>query len=169
VVRQRSAKPLSPGSNPGAASIIVHSVPFFLSEILTEIIYVLIKTEEKRLNGYLKGVVIGFIVLMMQGCALNPLLHHYHRTTITSNPAGARVFMNDKLIGKTPLVFYEQEEGSYLIRLEKEGYEPLIQALGSTSEKTSKKNWGFLWRVPLIKLPPSLPDKLNFNLTPKES
>ena len=106
-------------------------------------------------------------VIIIAGCS-----RQFHRTTIKSNPAGADVFINNKLIGRTPLVFYEKEgEISYLFRIEKKGYEPYVESIDTTAEnaqKASKKNFGIFWRAPLIRISPCLPDELNFNLRPKQ-
>jgi hypothetical protein len=101
------------------------------------------------------------------GCSLNPL-GSFHKTTITSNPPGAKVFINNKYKGKTPLVFREKEGRTYEVMLEKEGYDPIIKNLTQELQQETKlKNWGLLWKVPLVKLPPSLPDEINFDLKPE--
>lgn len=44
--------------------------------------------------------------------------------SVTSNPSGARVFLNDKPLGTTPLE-EKMEEGSYTLTFRKDGYEEL--------------------------------------------
>jgi len=113
-----------------------------------------------------KLLIISTMILF--GCSLNPFSRHFHKTTIKSNPSGAKVFINEKLIGKTPVVFYEKdEEESYLFKIEKEGYKSHIETIMTALEKTNKKNWGVLWRFPLTNFPSSLPDELVFKLIPE--
>lgn len=46
---------------------------------------------------------------------------------VTSDPPGARVFLNDQLYGETPMRIDGIEAGSYSIRFEKEGHRPHVQ------------------------------------------
>jgi len=65
-----------------------------------------------RASIFLAGLVI------VTGCA--------ERAVIRSDPEDARVFINDQMIGTTPVVFaVERDElaDSYKLRLEKDGYE----------------------------------------------
>lgn len=48
------------------------------------------------------------------------------RISITSNPPGAQVFLNDADVGRTPLEVNFTYFGTYDVRLRKEGYEPLV-------------------------------------------
>ena len=119
------------------------------------------------MKNNIKKLMIASIIIIC-GCSLNPFSHHFHKTTIKSNPSGADVFINEKHVGKTPVVFYEKEEEiSYLLRIEKKGYKTLIETIMTSAEKTDKKNWGVLWRFPLVNLPPSLPDEFDFKLIPE--
>ncbi|MGC8789686.1 PEGA domain-containing protein [Caldisericum sp.] len=52
---------------------------------------------------------------------LSPILKKGTLHVIT-NPVGADILINGKLIGKSPLYFYEINEGTYSIQLKKEGY-----------------------------------------------
>lgn len=47
------------------------------------------------------------------------------KVSITSDPVGATVFMNDVEVGRTPLEAEFQYYGVYDVRVEKEGFEPL--------------------------------------------
>ncbi len=66
---------------------------------------------------------------MLLGGVLVPLLALpgcVRRTiTVTSQPAGALVYLNDEEVGRTPVTVPFQFYGSYDVRLEKAGYEPL--------------------------------------------
>ena len=47
---------------------------------------------------------------------------------IQSEPSGAKVFVNGELRGETILRLESMAEGQYQLRLEKDGYAPLLQA-----------------------------------------
>lgn len=48
------------------------------------------------------------------------------RISITSEPPGAQVFLNDSDVGRTPVEVNFTYFGTYDVRLRKEGYEPLV-------------------------------------------
>ena len=62
---------------------------------------------------------------------------------ITSEPPGARVWLNDTEIGTTPAEADFRYYGRYDVRLEKPGYEPLW---------TDKKAYAPVWQYPGIDL-----------------
>lgn len=62
------------------------------------------------------------------------------RIFITSDPSGARVYLNDQDVGVTPLEVNFTWYGVYDVRVRKEGYEPLV----TTREA----------KAPLYELPP---------------
>jgi PEGA domain len=65
------------------------------------------------------GALAALIVpLAMGGCLSRHL-------AITSEPAGARVWLNDVEIGRTPVAAEFTHFGDYTVRLEHEGYEPI--------------------------------------------
>jgi len=69
------------------------------------------------------GLLLGGL-LAVAGCSENAV--------IQSDPIGAKVFINDRLIGTTPTVFTVERRhlaDSFPLRLEKEGYEPYIGEL----------------------------------------
>jgi hypothetical protein len=57
---------------------------------------------------------------------------------INSNPSGAKVYMNDFLMATTPTVLHIKRKSSGIIRVEKEGYEPVLVPL-------SRKMSGWIW------------------------
>lgn len=59
--------------------------------------------------------------------------------SITSEPAGALVFLNDEEVGRTPLTVPFTFYGTYDVRLEKEGYQALW---------TKQKANGPWWEAP---------------------
>lgn len=48
------------------------------------------------------------------------------RISITSEPSGAQVFLNDTDVGRTPVEVNFTYFGTYDVRLHKDGYEPLV-------------------------------------------
>lgn len=60
--------------------------------------------------------------------------------TVKSNPAGASVFLNNQLYGNTPVEIKELVPGTYQIRVEKAGCDPLVKqisiAAGSNAEES---------------------------------
>jgi len=72
----------------------------------------------KRIPVMLAGVMV---------CALAGCYGHVQRTiTVESEPPGAVVWLNDNEIGRTPTTVPFTWYGTYSVRLEKEGHEPLI-------------------------------------------
>ena len=64
-------------------------------------------------------VVVLVTVAVSTGCV--------HRTImITSEPAGALVWLNDREIGRTPLEVGFEYYGTYDVRLERQGFEPVM-------------------------------------------
>jgi hypothetical protein len=51
------------------------------------------------------------------------------RVTVVSRPAGARVFVDGKLLGTTPLQVPQVAAGTHTVRLELEGYRPWISTV----------------------------------------
>lgn len=58
-------------------------------------------------------------VLALSGCV-------ERRISIETDPPGALVWVNDRQAGRTPVSVAFTHEGTYDLRLEKEGYEPLV-------------------------------------------
>jgi len=65
------------------------------------------------------------VPLIVPGCV-------ERRISVTSEPPGALVWINDKEVGRTPLETNFKFHGVYDVRVELEGYEPLV-----TSAKAS--------------------------------
>lgn len=59
------------------------------------------------------------VVLALSGCV-------ERRISIETEPPGALVWVNDRQAGRTPVSVAFTHEGTYDLRLEKEGYEPLV-------------------------------------------
>lgn len=115
-----------------------------------------------HLRGYractLLGLAIGLAV--HTGCVRRTI-------SITTDPPGALVYLNDREIGRTPVEVGFTFYGTYDLRLLREGYEPL-----STHAK-AKAPW---WQLPPLDLaseaiPGELRDRItwHFVLDPLES
>lgn len=63
-------------------------------------------------------VALGLIASLAGGCVQRTI-------TITSEPSGALVHLNDEEVGRTPLTVPFTFYGVYDVRLEREGYQPL--------------------------------------------
>ena len=59
-----------------------------------------------------------FGVLLLSGCVERTI-------TVTSEPAGSLVFLNDEEVGRTPLTVPFTYYGTYDVRMEHDGYHPL--------------------------------------------
>ena len=65
-------------------------------------------------------------------------------TSITSEPAGAIVWLNDREVGRTPLLIDFLYGGEYDVRLEKDGFEPVMTSVwGGSSEEQGAGVWHF--------------------------
>ncbi len=86
---------------------------------------------------------------------------------ITSEPAGARVWLNDVEIGRTPVAAAFTHFGDYTVRLEHAGYEPI------NTHKRTKMPWYEYPPIDLIAtaLPFHIETKLawHFALSPRTS
>lgn len=75
---------------------------------------------------------VAFVLLLSVGCVERRLL-------ITSEPAGALVYLNDQEVGRTPLEVPFTWYGRYDVRLEREGYRTL------ETERVAEQPW---WEKP---------------------
>ena len=64
-------------------------------------------------------IVIGVASAALSGCV-------ERRIWIDTEPQGALVWVNDAQVGRTPVDLAITHEGTYDLRIEKEGFEPLI-------------------------------------------
>jgi hypothetical protein len=70
--------------------------------------------------------------LFMFGCVKRTI-------SITSNPSGALVWVNDREVGRTPVTIDFVYYGEYDVRIEKDGLEPNM-----TSRRATTPAWDFL-------------------------
>lgn len=81
---------------------------------------------------YCSLIVIVCLCVLSLGCVERRLL-------ITSEPAGALVYLNDQEVGRTPLEVPFTWYGTYDVRLEREGYQTL------DTQQTAEQPW---WEKP---------------------
>jgi hypothetical protein len=77
-------------------------------------------------------ILIAFACVLSLGCV-------ERRLVITSEPAGALVYLNDQEVGRTPLEVPFTWYGTYDVRLEREGYQML------QTEQVAERPW---WETP---------------------
>ena len=103
-------------------------------------------------------ILIAFACVLSLGCVERRLM-------ITSEPAGALVYLNDQEVGRTPLEVPFTWYGTYDVRLEREGYQTL------QTEQLAERPW---WETPGPDLfAEALPDKRveiawHMKLTPQQ-
>ena len=86
-----------------------------------------------RLGGIVLGLLgIALSLIVLTGCV-------QRKITINSEPQGALVHLNDQEVGRTPVEVPFTFYGTYDVRLEKPGYEPLW------TKKQAKMPW---WEYP---------------------
>lgn len=79
-------------------------------------------------------LVFTFLTAPMFGCVKRTI-------TVTSNPSGALVWVNEREMGRTPLTFDFTYYGEYDVRIEEEGSEPIM---------TSRWAKAPVWDLPVV-------------------
>jgi len=81
----------------------------------------------KRIS-FVAMVILAATLLIFQGCAST--------TLIQSEPTGAKVYIGDEPLGFTPVAYSDTKivGSTTYVRLEKEGYKPLITVLSRDEE-----------------------------------
>lgn len=107
------------------------------------------------------------LVLLLAMLTLTGCLER--KITVTSNPPGATVWINDTEVGRTPLSTGFKYYGSYDVRLRRDGYEPLstsrdaiapiteyppFDLFASAAPWTIRKN--VEWKFDLVPIDPGL-------------
>ena len=62
----------------------------------------------------------------------------YGVLVVDSDPAGARVFVNGKAVGSTPLVVQDMPVGSRVVRIEADGYQPWSSAVRIVADEQTR-------------------------------
>jgi hypothetical protein len=75
--------------------------------------------------------IIGFAALFLSGCA-SIINGTSQDLTFNSNPEGAKVYLDGKIIGVTPFTFAAQKNKYDTMRIEKEGYASINRDLNKT-------------------------------------
>ncbi len=65
------------------------------------------------------ALLVGVAIISSGGCIRRTL-------TITTEPSGALLWLNDREVGRTPLEVDFDHYGTYDVRLERDGYEPMM-------------------------------------------
>ena len=93
---------------------------------------------QPRLSACLKMCVETHLCLAVLFCCL--MLGCGDRTiSITSSPSGALVWVNDREVGRTPVQIGFIYDGQYDVRIERDGYEPIMTARWSKSDNQMDK------------------------------
>jgi hypothetical protein len=74
------------------------------------------------------------------------------RLTVTSRPSGARVYVNNERRGDTPLTLTDLAPGTYRVRVEQDGYDPLARTLDLVRAGDSTEDFGLTSNTGLIQL-----------------
>jgi hypothetical protein len=82
-------------------------------------------------NYYCSGIGCGYVIHKVSFKDAPPLLYTLE---ISSNPSGAKVFLERKYKGTTPLKIPDLRKQTYRIRIEKDGYEPIEDKIVLTTD-----------------------------------
>ncbi len=99
------------------------------------------------------GTVAAACVFLLQGCAIMAR-GTSQEIPVTSHPGGAKITVNGKNMGVTPLSLKLAKKRDHLIRIEKEGYVPIeVRAVAQRSGGRrvfimGNPNWGWLAAMP---------------------
>jgi len=99
------------------------------------------------------GTVAAACAFLLQGCAIMAR-GTSQEIPVTSHPGGARITVNGKNMGVTPLSLKLAKKKDHLIRIEKEGYVPIeVRAVAQRSGGRrvfimGNLNWGWLAAMP---------------------
>jgi hypothetical protein len=74
------------------------------------------------------------------------------RLVVTSRPSGARVYINNERRGDTPLTLADLQPGTYRVRVEQDGYDPLARTLDLVRGGDSIEEFGLTSNTGLILL-----------------
>ncbi len=99
------------------------------------------------------GAVAAACAFLLQGCAIMARGTN-QEIPVTSHPGGAKIIVNGKNVGVTPLSLKLAKKKDHLIRIEKAGYVPL--EIRAPSQRTGGRrvfvmgnfNWGWLAAMP---------------------
>jgi len=90
--------------------------------------------SKSKFPAFVIPLAIAAVVVLIVGLAINKIFHR--ELSVESEPAGASVFVNGRLAGKTPLRISGLPAGEFSLRFEKDGCEPLsvpvVLSWGST-------------------------------------
>jgi membrane-associated protease RseP (regulator of RpoE activity) len=91
---------------------------------------ILASARHKEGQGMIRTIGLLALVIMLMGCAT--IMHGSSQTVgISSSPSGARVTINGEYRGETPLRVELARKQDYIIKVEKEGFEPASSTITS--------------------------------------
>ncbi len=91
---------------------------------------ILASVRHKEGQGMIRTIGLLALVIMLMGCAT--IMHGSSQTVgISSSPSGARVTINGEYRGETPLRVDLARKQDYIIKVEKEGFEPASSTITS--------------------------------------
>ncbi|HPU93750.1 MAG TPA: PEGA domain-containing protein [Candidatus Saccharicenans sp.] len=77
----------------------------------------------KRRKGWYKSIA-GLLVIVFFGQSCAVIGPKYQKVPVTSNPPQAKITVDDKFVGQTPVNLKLRKNEEHLIRIEMDGYEP---------------------------------------------
>jgi hypothetical protein len=109
---------------------------------------------------------LGFAATAAFLCSCAGIMHGTHQDVgISSNPTGAKVFVDDQMTGATPVIAHLRRKDNHIVRIELAGYKPYETTITRT---TSGWVWGNLVFGGLIGLAVDALDGGLYNLTPDQ-
>lgn len=87
----------------------------------------------------------------------NPIMKPFSGSLYIIGTLGAKVYLNNDFKGETPFVLDELKVGNYILKIEKEGYEPLEEKIVIERDRSLKLSRD-LKRLALISFATELPD-----------
>ena len=91
----------------------------------------------KRRKGWYKSIA-GLLVIVFFGQSCAVIGPKYQKVPVTSNPPQAKITVDDKFVGQTPVNLKLRKNEEHLIRIEMDGYEPAeIVVSPATGDKKS--------------------------------
>jgi hypothetical protein len=76
------------------------------------------------------------LLLVLTGCGEKVI-------SIQSEPVGALVWLNGREVGRTPVLVHYIFDGNYDVRLERDGYEPIMTEKQTNENSVATNTWVF--------------------------
>lgn len=94
----------------------------------------------KVMNRFFMLLLAFLLVFILSACAskIRNKIQSHQKVTVESIPSGANIFMEGKLLGKTPMVLHLRSDTSHEIFLQKEGFKSISEHLDPIYKKDKK-------------------------------